>query len=323
MAVTFLLWTATLLLFAAMSIAGYFVVVTRRIAADAERRVPPVGKFVEIDGNRIHYVETGQGRPILFIHGLGGTLHHFRQPLFGRLHGYRLVALDRPGSGYSSLAPGASGRLRQQARVLASFIEAAGLEKPLLVGHSLGGAVALAVALDHAWLVSGLALISPLTHSRGKGPDPFAALAVPSQFRRWLLSNTIAVPAALKQATATLAYIFAPQAVPAGYMTEGGGYAGLRPAHVYGTSSDYTDLEPGLSAQQERYAELALPVGILFGTADQVLNPEEQGLSMQGQIAGLELELLDGIGHMPQFAVPERAAAFIERIAQRAFRGSR
>src|SRR5439155_4541110 len=72
------------------------------IAAKAERLVPPVGKFIEIDGNRIHYVDQGEGRPIVFVHGLGAQLHHFRHTLFGRFGpGYRLIALDRPGSGYS------------------------------------------------------------------------------------------------------------------------------------------------------------------------------------------------------------------------------
>ena len=79
---------------------GYFVLATRKIAAAAERAVPPAGTFIDIDGDRIHYVETGEGRPILFLHGLGGQLHHFRHPLFHRFgHGYRLIAVDRPGSG--------------------------------------------------------------------------------------------------------------------------------------------------------------------------------------------------------------------------------
>ena len=98
------------LLLAVAFVAGYFVLATRRIAADAERRVPPAGSFVTIDGNRIHYVEAGQGPPILFLHGLGGQLLHFRATLFDELsRDFRVIALDRPGSGYSTRASGASG----------------------------------------------------------------------------------------------------------------------------------------------------------------------------------------------------------------------
>ncbi len=94
-------WIAACLLLAAALVLGYFVLITRRIAAAAERAVPPSGKFIEIAGNRIHYMEAGQGPAILFIHGLGGQLHHFRQTLFEDLSkDHRVVALDRPGSGY-------------------------------------------------------------------------------------------------------------------------------------------------------------------------------------------------------------------------------
>ena len=80
-------WIASAAFLIAAAVVGYFVLATRRIAASAERMVPASGKFVTVAGNRIHYVEAGEGPPILFIHGLGGQLHHFRHPLFGELGG--------------------------------------------------------------------------------------------------------------------------------------------------------------------------------------------------------------------------------------------
>ncbi len=62
-----------------------------------------------------------------------------------------------------------------------------------------------------------------------------------------------------------------------------------------------------------------MPVGILFGTEDRVLNYERQGLAMQGKVAGLDLEIVNGIGHMPQYAITAQVVAFIRRIAERAF----
>jgi hypothetical protein len=99
-------WIVALIVLSAALYVGYFAYATRRIAAEAEKAVPPSGKFVDIDGNRIHYAEAGEGRPILFIHGLGAQFHQFEHPLFNRLEGeLPLVALDRPGSGYSVGAP--------------------------------------------------------------------------------------------------------------------------------------------------------------------------------------------------------------------------
>ncbi|TIT75002.1 MAG: alpha/beta fold hydrolase, partial [Mesorhizobium sp.] len=195
MLISVLSWLVGGLLVAAIVAVLGFMLATWRIAARAERLVPACGKFVEIDGNRIHYVEEGEGRPIVFLHGLGAQLHHFRQTLFGRFGaGYRLIALDRPGSGYSVREGGASGRLPEQAEVVRRFIEQLGLERPLVVGHSLGGAVALALAIEHPTAISGIALLAPLTHLEVRARQKFDLLYVPSRLWRRVLARTVAIP---------------------------------------------------------------------------------------------------------------------------------
>ena len=308
------------ILAAALLVAGYFAWTTSRIARGAERAVPPLGKFIDIDGERIHYVESGEGRPILMIHGLGGTLHHLRRPLMEEFgDGYRLIALDRPGSGYSTRAAGGDASLSEQARFIARFIDALGLERPLLVGHSLGGAISLATALDYPQKISGLALIAPLTHYEENLPPEFRALAISSPLRRRLVSRTIAIPMSVKNAPKVLDFVFGPQQPPADYAVAGGALVGLRPSHFYAASTDAVGARIDLQRQQARYGEIAMPVGILFGSEDRVLNHRRQGLAMEGKIAGLDLEIVDGIGHMPQYAVTDRVVAFIRRIAAKAF----
>lgn len=305
---------------AMLLVAAYLAWVTRRIARNAERAVPATGRFVTVDGNRIHYVERGDGRPIVMIHGLGATLHHLRRPLMEEFgDGYRLIAMDRPGSGYSTRAAGLDGRLSEQARQTVAFIDALGLEKPLLVGHSLGGAIALAVALDHPDKISGLALIAPLTHYEEEPPEEFRALAIASPLRRRIIANTLAVPMSVKNAPKTIAFVFGPQQPPEDYAVAGGALVGLRPGHFYATSTDLVALRHDLPQLQTRYGEIDMPAGILFGTEDRVLDFERQGLSMRGRIAGLDLEIVEGVGHMPQYAVTDRVVAFIRRVAERAF----
>jgi pimeloyl-ACP methyl ester carboxylesterase len=314
-----LIWTLLALAVMIALVAGYFAYATRRIAAEAERLVPASGKFVDIAGNRIHYIEQGEGRPILFIHGLGAQLHQFRHPLFDRLDDYRLIAFDRPGSGYSERAKGATARLPEQARVVSRFIEALGLERPLLVGHSLGGLIALTTALEYPEAISGIALLAPLTRFQDEVPPEFRALYVPSRLRRWLWTRTTAVPAAKKYAPQTLAFVFGPQEANEDYVTEGGGWLGLRPGHYYAMVSDFTALEDDLPRLQERYGEIRMPAGILFGSEDGVLDYRLHGLGMEGIVPGLEIEILEGIGHMPHYAASERVVAFIRGVAQRAF----
>ncbi len=313
-------WLAGALFLAACLVVGYFALATRRLAAEAERRIPPAGRFVALGGNHIHYVEAGRGRPILFLHGLGGQLHHFRHTLFDRLSGdFHVIALDRPGSGYSIRAHGADGRLGEQADIVSGFIDALALEKPLVVGHSLGGAVALALALDHPDKVAGLALLSPVTREAKAAPPEFSGLAIRSPLKRKLLAYTTAVPMSLKYAPQTLAFVFGPQATPKDYIVAGGGLLGLRPSHFEATSTDFVALKGELGRYEARLAEIDAPVDVLFGTADQVIRHEDHALPLAGRVKGFELELLDGIGHMPQFVATDRVEAFIRRAADRAF----
>ncbi|RST87825.1 alpha/beta fold hydrolase [Aquibium carbonis] len=314
-----LFWIVVVAILAVAGWLGWNAMVTRRLAADAERRIPPVGKTVMVGGDSIHYVDQGAGRPILFVHGLGGQLHHFRQALFPAMDdGFRLVAMDRPGSGYSTrISSGA--RIPEQAAAIARFIDAVGLDRPLLVGHSLGGAIALRVALDHPDKIAGLALISPLTHYVPTPPKEFGGLYIRSPLMRRIIAATLAVPASLKNASQTLDFVFGPQPVPADYAIGGGGYLGLRPSHFHATSSDLVAVEQDLPGQMERYGEIRIPVGILFGSRDRVLHHTRHGLAMEGLIEGIDLEILEGVGHMPQFVEAEKVASFVKRVAGRAF----
>ena len=140
----------TLVLIIALIVAGlaWFAANTTR---KVEAAVPACGQFVEIDGQRLHYIDTGGTGPVIvMIHGLGGTLWHYRYALVAKLSGeFRIIAVDRPGSGYSTRPDDAPAKLSAQADTLAKFIRTLGLKRPLLVGHSLGGALSLAIALDH------------------------------------------------------------------------------------------------------------------------------------------------------------------------------
>jgi pimeloyl-ACP methyl ester carboxylesterase len=315
-----LVWLVVVLLAAVLLVAGYFVWTTQSIARRAERLVPARGKFVEIDGNRIHYVEEGEGRPIVFVHGLGGTLHHLRHPLFGgRLPGYRLIALDRPGAGYSTRAAGATGRLPEQAALIAKFIDQLGLEKPLVVGHSLGGIITLTLALNHPDKISGIVLLSALTRHRDGIPPEMAPIYITSKLKRWLMAQTVAIPAALKFAPQTLAYVFGPQAVPDGYMTEGGGELGLRPGHFYNMVTDLVGVADDMPKLQQRFGEIDMPAGMIFGDADRVLDYRTNGDEFRARIKELDFETLPGIGHHPQYAATDRVIALIQRVAARAF----
>jgi pimeloyl-ACP methyl ester carboxylesterase len=201
-------------------------------ARQVMRAVPRAGRMLEIGGEQLHVSDSGGSKPaIVLLHGLAGNMLNLLPGLAPHLvRDYRVVAIDRPDSGYSVGAPGRPGNIRAQAWVVRDVIKALGLEKPLIVGHSLGGAIALATALDHPEHVGGLALLTPLTQVETVPPSMFRALAVRNPLLRWIIGWTVAVPMGVRRGRESLAHVFAPEAVPDSFAITGGGLLGLRPS---------------------------------------------------------------------------------------------
>ncbi|HYE27992.1 MAG TPA: alpha/beta hydrolase [Allosphingosinicella sp.] len=288
-------------------------------ARKIEKAVPRDGELIEVAGEKLHVVDRGAGPPIVLIHGLGGQLRNFGRPMVDDLaRDYRLILVDRPGSGYSTRAAGASARLRVQAETIAEMIRLLRLERPLIVGHSLGGALALSIALNHPDVVGALGLIAPLTQVQGIGdvPPVFKSLVIRSPAMRKAVAWTVATPLGMMKAEEALKEIFAPEPVPAGFGTEGGGLLALRPSNFYASSSDLVDLEGELEGMVERYPTLSVPVGILYASADNLLDARLHGEQTASEIPGAEIELVEG-GHMLPFTRPELTAAFVRRVAAR------
>ncbi len=298
------------------------VLFTAWTARAVEKAVPPQGQFIDVEGSRIHYLDRGQGPTIVMIHGLGGQLANFSHSLLDRLTDeFRVILVDRPGSGYSIRPRGASARLRVQGDTIARFIRALDLDSPLLVGHSLGGAVALAVALDHPECVGGLGLIAPLTDPPKAVPAPLAGLAVRSTILRWMVAWTLATPASLLKGNEALAYVFGPDTPPSDFATAAGGRLGLRPRTFYATSSDMVAVNEDLTGMVERYGELQMPVAILFGRDDRILDWRQHGADMSDKVPGLELTLIPG-GHMLPVTAPEQTAEWLRALARKAISGA-
>jgi len=292
--------------------------ITVRIVRKIEATWPPTGRFIDVPGARLHVVERGQGPALLLVHGLFGQLGHYTYSLVDRLASqFRVVAVDRPGSGYSERAPGTSATLGAQADALAALIDKLGLGRPLVVGHSLGGAVALTLAQRHPAQVAGLALIAPLTHLVKHVPAPFSGLAFIKPALRSLIAWTLAVPVGLAQRDRLLAIVFSPEAVPPDYATRGRGLVALRPSHFIAAAADMAAIPEGLPAMVRGYGSMKLPVDILFGIDDRILEPRAQGQALAAELPGAQLTLVQG-GHMLLITAPERTARFIRDAAARA-----
>lgn len=282
-----------------------------------ESALPPRGKFIDIDGNNIHYTDSGKGQPIVMIHGLTGQLNHFAYVLGeGLAKKYRVVLIDRPGSGYSTRTPGASASLANQAAVIMKVVRALDLKKPLLVGHSLGGALSLAAAIDHPDDIGALALIAPATQAADEPPAVSQTLMLRSDFARRLVAWTIATPLSIIRSKPILDIVFGPDPVPADFATKGGGLLSLRPSTFISGSQDLVAAGDSLPLMVGRYPEIKLPVSILFGQGDRVLDPAIHGERLKEKIPQLVFEKVPG-GHMIPITESGAVAAYIDRAAQK------
>ena len=312
-----MIWLAFAAAAAAIVLAAlgeFSVLAARRI----ERAVPPQGRFLDLDGERLHYLDVGAGAPIVLIHGLAGQMGNFTHSLVGRLSGeFRVVAFDRPGSGYSTRATESAAGVRAQAATLVKAMRTMGLGRAIVVGHSLGGAVALAVALDHPDCVGAVALIAPLTHPVEKPPLLFLGLAMPSLSVRRLIAWTLATPVSLIGRSWGARQVFAPEAAPADFATSGGALLGLRPLNILASSSDMMAVNDDLRQMVPRYPTIRAPVGMIYGRGDAILDWRAQGEAMQAELPALDLELVEG-GHMLPMTCPDVVADFLRRMARKA-----
>jgi pimeloyl-ACP methyl ester carboxylesterase len=293
--------------------AGFFTAFTAR---RAEAAVPMDGKLVKAGRFRLHVTDVGQGPPLILIHGLAGQMRNFAAPLLDDLaRDHRVIRVDRPGSGYSPRLPSGRAHLSAQAEAIGALIDHLGLDKPVLVGHSLGGALSLAVAIRYPEKVGALALIAPATQPIEAVPAVFKGLVVPPALLP-LVAWTLAVPLGVAGKDKVLQQVFAPEPVPANFLVDGGGMLGFRPGNFQGAAADLADALGEADELVTNYPDLRLPVGIFYGRGDHLLDYRVHGEQTAAQIPGAKLTLTDG-GHMLPFTQPEATARFVRSVLER------
>jgi pimeloyl-ACP methyl ester carboxylesterase len=310
-----LLILALAFLTAVLAVAASLFLFTIHTVRQVEAALPPAGRFVDVPGARLHVVERGHGPAMLLVHGLAGQLCHFTYAIVDELATqHRVVAVDRPGSGYSVRAPGAPATPGAQADILAALIDELELKRPLVVGHSLGGAIALALAQRHPEHVAGLLLLAPLTHPVREISPVFSRLKIAKPWMRSLVAWTVAVPFSIAKRDEVLNLIFGPESAPSDFATRGGGLLTLRPSHFVGACADLAAIPEDLAGMTQRYAAMRVPVSIVFGRDDRILSHQEQGEALAAKLPGARFTLVDG-GHMLPVTAPHVVAQFIREAA--------
>lgn len=295
---------------------------TRAGAWLIERRNPPVGSFLDIDGAAIHYVHVPAPAnpdlpPVVFLHGASGNLLDQMLPLRPLLEGRaELLFVDRPGHGWS-----VRGRHEQtqagQARTVARLMDRLGISEAIVVAHSFGGSVAAAFALDHPERTAGLVFLSAATHPWPGGATSWYYSLTALPVIGWLFSETVSAPAgALRLADATTC-VFAPNAVPDGYAARAGIPLVLRPSAFRANAVDVESLYRFALDRQPGYAGIAAPTIIISGDADTVVYEEIHSVGLARDIPDSQLVWVHNLGHKPDWVAPDLVVAAIEKLSGR------
>ena len=300
-------------------------------ARRAERDNPPVGRFLEVDGTRLHYLDegpadaatTGVGGdpPVVLLHGNTVTLDDWIvSGVFDLIaRSRRVVAFDRPGFGYSERPRDRSWTPAAQARLLRRACRRLGVVRPVVVGHSWATLVALAWALRVPEEVAGLVLVSGYYYPSTRLD---AALVTPGAVPVLgdLLNHTVSPPLMHMTLPGTLRTMFAPRRVPDRFRDVFPEALIPRPKQIRAMSQEGAIMVPAAAALQRHYGEVSCPSVVIAGDADRVVDPEDQSIRLAHELNDAELRIVPGAGHMVHHAAPREVAEAINRVASGAGR---
>lgn len=287
---------------------GAAVLHTLRNAHEAERRLPPVGRSLTIDGVQVHYVDRGRGPAVVFLHGVQGMIEEVEASgVIERLaRTNRVLVFDRPGYGYSTRPRTQVWTPAAQAAVIRAAMVTLGLDRVVVVGHSWGTLVALALALEHPNAVGGLVLIGGYYYPTPRADVlPFALGAVP--LLGDLLRHTVTPALGRLAARRAVARMFAPRPIPARFVSEYPLALALRPEQLRAAEHDAAMLIPAATLLSRRYREIRHPLLLLAGLDDRMVDPR-QSQRLREAVPHSVLRLYPGVGHMLHHAMPDAVA---------------
>jgi pimeloyl-ACP methyl ester carboxylesterase len=282
----------------------------------AERRNPPVGKFIECDGVRVHYREWGDATApcVVLFHGNGAMIQDFSisglVDLLAQRH--RVLCFDRPGFGHSQRPRSRIWTPSAQAAVFVKALKQIGVRDPVVVGHSWGTLVAVALSLREDYPVRSLVLASGYYF-------PTWRLDV------WLLSGpavpilgdlfryTVAPIISLAILPAMLRKIFEPRPVPQAFKREFPVSLALRPKQLRAAAEESALLIPAAAQLQSQYRRIKCPVLLFHGEEDHFIECE-QSRHLHRALPHAALHLVQDAGHMVHYADPVVISQAVEAL---------
>ena len=282
--------------------------------SEIERRWPPEGMIVRSNGLGVHTWDKGAGQPVILLHGASGNLRDWTFGLAQRIaERRRAIAFDRPGHGYSERPDERGGDPAVQARILQAAARELGVERPILVGHSWGAALAMSWALADPDGVAGVVTVSGAVMPWSAKPFVVERLGLEETLVGAYL-NYIRSTAKNGGVERFVRRIFRPQDPPKGYVAHVGGPLSLRETTQIANREDIATLNRALRRQAPDYGRVRIPVEVVSGREDPIIRPQRHPIPFTERLLNARLTLLDGVGHMAHHARPDALMSALDRL---------
>lgn len=304
-------WRTPALVAAGLAASFFYVrAKTREVEADH----PPAGKFVEVDGVRLHYLERGSGPALVLLHGNGILANDFDASglLDEAARSYRVIAFDRPGYGYSERPRSTIWTPQAQAKLIHAAMKQLGIEQAVVLGHSWGTLVALSLALDFPDSVRGVVLVSGYYYPSLRLDAPMnSPPAIPVIGD--LLRYTVAPLIGRMIWPALVSRIFSPVKTPERFR-ELPVWMMLRPSQLRASAAESALMVPSALMLSRRYDELKMPIMIVAGNEDKIANAGHNAGRLHDALPQSTLRLAPGQGHMLHYADPDDIVCGIDAM---------
>src|SRR5688572_27237725 len=291
----------------------------QRQARRAEREFPPKGRFVSVQGLRLHFTVHGRDdapQTLVMLHGNGSMGEELE--LSGLVkqasERFRVVVFDRPGYGHSERPDGRRFGPQEQADLLQAALLRLGVEKPIVYGHSWGALVALAMGLRHPDAVGALVLQSGyyfpslrLDVAYLSGP------AIPLLGR--LLRHTVSPLLARLLWPLSVRRMFAPAAPTAAFRDRYPVWMSLRPSALRASAAESAMMIPSAALLSRQYADLKVPAVLVAGAKDRLLGTRWHSARLHDRLEGSWLRVVEGNGHMLHHVATGQVMTAIDQAA--------
>ena len=197
---------------------------------------------------------------------------------------------------------------------ISQALDQLGVGKAIIVPHSWSGALALRIALDHPEHVAGLVMLAPVAYPWPGGVSQYN-YAVTTPVIGPLLANTVTLPLGLLLADSGARSVFAPQAMPLDFVKDSATRLLLRPREFIANAWDLVTLRAAMAEQAPRYGTITAPITVIAGDVDKTVSTHIHSRPLAKTAKNTKLIVLNGVGHMIQFAAPDLVVAEIEAMA--------